>query len=200
MTLPIGNSYAPTTAYFCQCLGLALEFLRPVLMSHHIAAASCSVASLCLCFADVLRATRETECQYPGTRRDDICNCTVRSCPCRERVSEGTHSEAGVSASEQAALGLLEGAKGVVHSAGEVAAEGVLCGSDVIVAGSVCELQPARPAATTSQSGQACRLRFQLALNSAATCRCDAPPLTDHRTVLHASTYSSIKLPDAVLS
>ena len=57
-----------------------------------------------------------------------------------------THREAGIPSSEQAALGLLEGAESIVHSASEVAVEVVMCGRDVVVAGSVCELQPSSPA------------------------------------------------------
>ena len=60
--------------------------------------------------------------------------------------AEGLTVRRGFSASKKAALGVLKGAEGVVHSAGEVAGEGVLRGSDVVVAGCVRELQPARPA------------------------------------------------------
>ena len=56
------------------------------------------------------------------------------------------HREAGVAAGQQAALCVLELAEGVVHSASEVTVEVAVRGADVVVAGRVCELQPARPA------------------------------------------------------
>ena len=58
------------------------------------------------------------------------------------------HRELGVAALQQAALGLLELAERVVHSAREVLVKGAFCGGDVVVAGRVRELHPARPAHT----------------------------------------------------
>ena len=45
--------------------------------------------------------------------------------PCMPGFCDGTHSEAGVPASEQAALGRLKGAECIVHGSSEVVAEGV---------------------------------------------------------------------------
>ena len=71
-------------------------------------------------------------------------SCKVLLCTWQGRRS---HRKAWVASLKQAALSLVECLKRTINSAGEVAVEVVVRGRDVVVAGCVRELQPARSAA-----------------------------------------------------